>query len=58
MEAYSGKYGNGGESDTTYLKSHKEKNKMELQVWFRKIKLPTFFGEKEKNVETWLFNMI
>jgi len=41
-----------------YLKSWRKRNKMELQGQFRKIKPPSFHGEKEKDVEAWLLNMI
>lgn len=31
---------------------------MDLQGEFRKIKPPTFYGEKEEDAEAWLLNMI
>ena len=35
----------------------KQKQKVELHGEFRKIKPPTFDGEKEEVVEAWLINM-
>ena len=43
------------EDDTT---RHQSKQKKELQGEFRKIKPPSYDGEKEEDVEAWLLNMI
>lgn len=38
-------------------KTQKRKKKVELQREFKKIKPPTFDGEKKEDAETWILNM-
>lgn len=58
VEAESPNYESRAELDRTYLKSKKEKMKIMLQGEFRKIKPPTFDGEREEDREECLINMI
>ena len=51
-----GKFSDDFEEDETTR--HQSKNKKELQCEFGKIKPPSYNGEKEEDVETWLLNMI
>ena len=46
------------ESDEEDAIRHQNKKKKELQGEFRKIKPPSYDGEKEEDAEVWLLNMI
>lgn len=47
----------GDDSNNKFLKLQKRNKKVELQGEFRKVKTPTFDGEKEEDVEACLLNM-
>lgn len=57
MDTKSDKYESGGDSDRTYQKTNKRKNKVELQREVRKIKPPTFDCERVEDVEAWILSM-
>ena len=46
------------ESNEEYVIRHQNKQKKELQGELRKIKPPSYDGEKEEDAKAWLLNMI
>lgn len=50
-------YESVGEFDRTYPITQKRKKQIEFYGEFRKIKPPTFEGEKEEDAESWILNM-
>ena len=51
-----GKFSDDSEEDDTTR--HQSKQRKELQGEFRKIKPPSYDGEKEEDAQAWLLNMI